>query len=80
MKQQTIETYLTRIAKKDFRQTLEPMQEICRQLKNPQEDYPTIHIAGTNGKGSTAAFLSAILQAAGLKVGLITSPHLISPT
>lgn len=44
---------------------------------NPHRNYPTIHIAGTNGKGSTAHTLAAILQSAGYKVGLYTSPHLV---
>ena len=44
---------------------------------NPHRRYPTIHIAGTNGKGSTAHTLAAMLQCAGLKVGLYTSPHLV---
>lgn len=47
-------------------------------LGNPQNDYPIIHIAGTKGKGSTAAILSSILQRAGYRVGLYTSPHLIT--
>ncbi|MFA5046280.1 MAG: folylpolyglutamate synthase/dihydrofolate synthase family protein [Paludibacter sp.] len=46
-------------------------------LNNPQNDYRTIHIAGTNGKGSVSHFLSAILQKSGYRVGLYTSPHLI---
>ncbi len=46
-------------------------------LGNPHRRYPTIHVAGTNGKGSTSHTLAAILQAAGYKVGLYTSPHLI---
>jgi len=49
-----------------------------RELGDPQADYPVIHIAGTKGKGSVAAILSSILQSAGYKVGLYTSPHLIS--
>lgn len=44
---------------------------------DPQHQFPSVHIAGTNGKGSTAAILHAILSAAGYKVGLFTSPHLI---
>ena len=44
---------------------------------NPHCEYPTIHIAGTNGKGSTASTLAAILQSAGYRVGLYTSPHLV---
>ena len=46
-------------------------------LGNPHRRYPTLHVAGTNGKGSTSHTLAAILQAAGYKVGLYTSPHLI---
>lgn len=46
-------------------------------LGNPHQSYPTIHIAGTNGKGSVSHLLAAILQQAGYKVGLYTSPHLV---
>ncbi len=46
-------------------------------LGNPHRAYPSIHIAGTNGKGSTAAFLASILQEAGYRTGLYTSPHLL---
>jgi dihydrofolate synthase / folylpolyglutamate synthase len=46
-------------------------------LGNPQRRYPAVHIAGTKGKGSVAAFCAACLRAAGLKTGLYTSPHLI---
>lgn len=46
-------------------------------LGNPQEKVPVIHVAGTNGKGSVCAFLSAILEQAGYRVGMFTSPHLI---
>ena len=49
----------------------------CDFLNNPQEKFKSIHIAGTNGKGSTAHLLSSILQEAGYKTGLYTSPHLI---
>ncbi len=48
-----------------------------RAVGAPQQRFPSIHIAGTNGKGSTAAFLHAMLGAAGYRVGLFTSPHLI---
>ncbi len=53
---------------------------LCRQLDNPQHRFRTIHVAGTNGKGSTSHMLAAILQSAGYKVGLYTSPHLKSFT
>src|SRR6266851_8090857 len=45
---------------------------------NPQDQLPFIHVAGTNGKGSTCAMLESIYRAAGLRVGLFTSPHLVS--
>ena len=47
------------------------------KLQNPQNNYKTIHIAGTNGKGSVSHLLSAVLQSAGYKTGLYTSPHLV---
>ncbi len=58
-----------------------PGVEISRKLlaaaDNPQKDLAFVHIAGTNGKGSTAAFLHAVLKEAGMKTGLFTSPHLM---
>lgn len=58
--------------KKDLSNTL----ELCRELGDPQSRFKTIHIAGTNGKGSVSHMLAAILQTAGYKTGLYTSPHL----
>lgn len=52
------------------------IRELCGILNHPENKYPTVHIAGTNGKGSTSHMLSAILQQAGYKTGLYTSPHL----
>jgi len=49
---------------------------LCNALNNPQQKFKCIHIAGTNGKGSTSHMLAAILQQAGYKTGLYTSPHL----
>ena len=59
---------------------LSNIRDLCAFSGNPQEKIKTIHVGGTNGKGSTAAVLSAILQEAGYKVGLYTSPHLIDFT
>ena len=56
---------------------LQNITEFLASLGDPQKQYPTIHIAGTNGKGSTAAMLSAILTRMGVQVGLYTSPHLV---
>jgi dihydrofolate synthase/folylpolyglutamate synthase len=59
---------------------LEHMRVLARALGDPQERFPTVLIAGTNGKGSTAATLATILSAAGLRTGLYTSPHLTRVT
>ncbi|MGE5108964.1 MAG: bifunctional folylpolyglutamate synthase/dihydrofolate synthase, partial [Sphingobacteriales bacterium] len=58
--------------KKDLTNTI----KLCEALGNPHTKFKTIHIAGTNGKGSTSHMLAAILQTAGYKTGLYTSPHL----
>jgi len=49
---------------------------LCKLLGNPEQDFKSVHIAGTNGKGSTSHFLASVLQEAGYKTGLFTSPHL----
>src|SRR5258708_6351492 len=49
-------------------------------LGDPQKRFPSVQIAGTNGKGSTAVMLESICRAAGIRTGLFTSPHLISIT
>ncbi len=55
---------------------LDRMRDLLRRLGNPQEGMPIVHIAGTKGKGSTAAMIAAIFTAAGYRTGLFTSPHL----
>jgi len=55
---------------------LDRMRELMRRLGNPQDHLKIIHIAGTKGKGSTAHMIAAVLNAAGLRCGLYTSPHL----
>src|SRR5690606_1840165 len=59
--------------KKDLTNTL----KLCKSLGNPEKKFRSVHIAGTNGKGSTSNMLAAILQEAGYKTGLYTSPHLL---
>lgn len=56
---------------------LDRMAELLRRLGNPEEALRFVHVAGTNGKGSTAALLDACLRRAGYRVGLYTSPHLV---
>jgi dihydrofolate synthase/folylpolyglutamate synthase len=53
------------------------MRVVLAALENPEQRFPSVLIAGTNGKGSTAATLASILQASGLRTGLYTSPHLV---
>ncbi|MEZ4233708.1 MAG: folylpolyglutamate synthase/dihydrofolate synthase family protein [Polyangiaceae bacterium] len=55
---------------------LERVQDVCAQFGNPQETFDAVHVAGTNGKGSVCAFVASTARAAGMKVGLYTSPHL----
>ena len=59
---------------------LRNIELLLAELGNPQESYPAVQIAGTNGKGSTAVVLDSICRAAGVKTGLYTSPHLVSIT
>lgn len=60
-----------------YKKDLTNIIALCEALGNPQNNFKTIHVAGTNGKGSTAHMLAAIFQQAGYKCGLYTSPHLI---
>jgi len=56
---------------------LERIANLCNKLGNPQNDFPTIHVAGTNGKGTVCSTISSIYSENGYKVGLYTSPHLV---
>ncbi len=69
--------YITSLNIDVMRFGLTAISELLSRLGNPQNSYKTILIAGTNGKGSTAAMTASMLQAAGYKTGLYTSPHLI---
>ena len=66
----------SRIGEAAYRKDLTNTLSLCAFLGNPQHSFKTIHIAGTNGKGSVSHMLAAILQSAGYKTGLYTSPHL----
>ncbi len=59
---------------------LESVSALARALGDPQRKFPAVHIAGTNGKGSTSAMTAGVLRAAGLRASLYTSPHLVSIT
>jgi dihydrofolate synthase/folylpolyglutamate synthase len=69
-----------RIGAAAFKKDLGNTISLCRHLGNPQNKFKSIHVAGTNGKGSSSHALASILMEAGFKVGLYTSPHLKSFT
>lgn len=66
-----------RVGASAYKANLDNTIKLCNLLSNPQLDFPSIHVAGTNGKGSTSSMIASILQEAGFKVGLYTSPHLV---
>jgi dihydrofolate synthase/folylpolyglutamate synthase len=74
--QKTID-YLYSLEYSGIKLGLEKVSHLLQFLGNPQKKWPAVHIAGTNGKGSTAAFIYTILKEAGYKVGLYSSPHLV---
>jgi len=69
-----------RVGKKALKIDLNNILRLCESLGNPQEQFKTVHVAGTNGKGSSSHMLASVLQEAGYKTGLYTSPHLKSFT
>ena len=72
--------YLYGLQKHGIKLGLDNTISLLSLLDNPQNYFQSIHIAGTNGKGSTSAVIASILQAAGFRTGLFTSPHLVSFT
>ena len=66
-----------RVGAAAYKVGLDNAEAMMRHLGNPERGFRSIHVAGTNGKGSVSHFLASILQHAGLKVGLYTSPHLV---
>lgn len=66
-----------RVGKAAFKKDLTNIIRLCDALGQPQESFPCVHIAGTNGKGSVTHMIGAVLQESGYKVGYYTSPHLI---
>ena len=66
----------SRIGAAAYKKDLDNTLQICEALGNPQQKFKSVHIAGTNGKGSTSHMLASVLQTASYKTGLYTSPHL----
>ena len=69
--------YIDETPKFTKKNSLDHTKECLRRLGNPQDKFKVIHVAGTNGKGSTCAFLTSVLREAGYSCGLFTSPHLV---
>ncbi len=67
---------LTRFGSKNG---LDNTRELLSRLGNPQDDFRSIHVAGSDGKGSTCAFIESVLRIAGIRTGLFTSPHIVRP-
>ena len=74
---QTCRDYLFGLRNRGSKLGLERMQLLVQALGDPQRNFPVIHVAGTNGKGSTCAMLESIFRHAGYRTGLFTSPHLV---
>ena len=74
-----VEALLTRCASPGIRPGLDRIERLLSLLGNPEGKYPAVHVVGTNGKGSTCAFLASVFREAGYKTALYTSPHLESP-
>jgi dihydrofolate synthase/folylpolyglutamate synthase len=70
--------YIKACSKFGIKLGLERIDTIMERLGRPERRYPTVHVAGTNGKGSTVAMFEAVFRAAGYKTGRFTSPHLVS--
>jgi dihydrofolate synthase/folylpolyglutamate synthase len=66
-----------RVGAAAYKEGLEGILNLCEKLGNPHKDLRFVHLAGTNGKGSTSHFLASVFQEAGFKTGLYTSPHLV---
>ncbi len=71
------QAYLYGLRNRGAKYGIERMRSFANALGHPERQYPVIHVAGTNGKGSTCAMLESILRAGGYHTGLFTSPHLV---
>lgn len=75
-----MQTYLSELTFSGIELGLGRIKELLKRLDNPHHHLRVIHVGGTNGKGSTTAILGSILNAAGYKTGVYTSPHLYDYT
>lgn len=65
------------VGAKAYNPSLDTISELCREIGDPQRSFASIHVAGTNGKGSVSALLASTFESKGLKCALFTSPHLV---
>lgn len=77
MNYQEIVDYIEELPSRTKKHSLEHTEELLERLGNPQEKFRTIHVAGTNGKGSVCAYLASMLIEGGCSTGFFTSPHLV---
>ena len=77
MNYEEADAYFDESPKFTKKNSLDHTKECLRSLGNPQDKFKVIHVAGTNGKGSTCAFITSVLREAGYSCGLFTSPHLV---
>jgi dihydrofolate synthase/folylpolyglutamate synthase len=77
MEYQEVLEYLLHLERMGMKLGLDNINKLLSFLGNPHKAYPSIHIAGTNGKGSSAAIIESILSNSGYRIGLYTSPHLV---
>lgn len=77
MSYQETQDYLYGLRNRGAKLGIERMRMFAEALGNPQNDFPIIHVAGTNGKGSTCAMLESVFRKAGFRTGMFTSPHLV---
>ncbi len=75
---EALENYLLGLTLHGVKLGLHNITHLLQQAQQPQQQYPSVHVAGTNGKGSVLALLQRVLMAAGYRVGRFTSPHLVS--
>lgn len=72
--------YLYSLQRFGIKLGLQNIEKLLKLFQNPERNFISVHVAGTNGKGSTSSFIASILKASGYKVGLYTSPHLVDFT
>ncbi len=74
---ETTKNWIEKIQRFGSKLDLSRITAVMARLGNPERDYPTIHVAGTNGKGSTASYIKSILMEAGFRVGIYISPYIV---